>query len=356
MQIPAKRLANLAQTIFQRGGADQATAGQVAEKLIEANLLGHDSHGVGMVPAYVLGLHEDQLKPQNQLTVERDHGAFLLVNGNAGFGQVNAKAAMELAIQRAKEQGVAVLGLKNSYHIGRVGAWAEMGAAAGFISIHYVNVLSRTSAVAPYGGSDSRFSTNPYCTAIPVSEGDDPIVLDMATSRVAVGKVRVAHNKGEKMMPDALIDSEGNPTTDPGVMYSEPKGALRSMGLHKGYGLAVVCEALAGAFTGGGMFGSDGVPQGRIINNMLAVLIDPDAFGERAAFDAEVKEFTAWVKASPPASGVDEVMVPGEPERKAKIVRLANGVPIDDTTFEDLLAAGETVGLDRGEAMRIIGN
>jgi uncharacterized oxidoreductase len=231
-----------------------------------------------------------------------------------------------------------------------------MGAAAGFIAIHYVNVLSRTSAVAPFGGSDSRFSTNPYCTALPAGEGADPIVLDMATSRVAVGKVRVAHNKGEKMMPDALIDSAGNPTNDPGVMFSEPKGALRSMGLHKGYGLAVICEALAGAFTGGGVFGGEGVPEGRIVNNMLAILIDPGAFGQRAAFDAEVQEFTAWVKASPPAPGVEEVMVPGDPERKSKVERLANGIPIDDTTFEDLLAAGEAVGLDRGEALRIVGN
>ncbi|MBT3493991.1 MAG: malate/lactate/ureidoglycolate dehydrogenase [Rhodospirillaceae bacterium] len=356
MQIPAERLANLAQTIFERGGADRATATQVAEKLIEANLFGHDSHGVGMVPAYVLGIQEDQLKLHSELTVEHDHGSFLLVNGNAGFGQVMAKAAMELAIERAKKLGVAVLGLKNSYHIGRVGAWAEMGAAAGFIAIHYVNVLSRTSAVAPYGGSDSRFSTNPYCTALPVKEGRDPIVLDMATSRVAMGKVRVAHNKGEKMMPDALIDSAGNPTDDPGVMYTEPKGALRSMGLHKGYGLAVICEALAGGFTSGGMFGSEGVPQGRIINNMLAVLIDPNAFGQGESFHAEVEEFTGWVKASPPAPGVDEVMMPGDPERKSKAERLANGVPIDDTTFEDLLAAGEAVGLDRSEAMRLIGN
>ncbi|MBT6986644.1 MAG: malate/lactate/ureidoglycolate dehydrogenase, partial [Rhodospirillaceae bacterium] len=202
----------------------------------------------------------------------------------------------------------------------------------------------------------SRFTTNPYCTALPASNGADPIVLDMATSRVAMGKVRVAHNKGQEMVPDALIDNQGNPTNDPGVMYSEPKGALRSMGLHKGYGLAVICEALAGAFTGGGVFGLDKVAPGKIINNMLTVLIDPDAFGNRAAFDAEINKFTEWVKASPPAPGVDEVMVPGDPERKSKADRLENGIPIDDTTFEELLAAGEAMGLAREEAMRIVGN
>jgi uncharacterized oxidoreductase len=356
MQIPAERLTNLADAIFQLGGAGKGSAAQVAEKLVEANLFGHDSHGIGMVPAYVLGIEQGELKPENELSVVQDRGAFLLLDGNAGFGQVVAKAAMELAIARAQEMGVAVVGLKNSYHIGRVGAWGEMCAAAGFISIHYVNAFSPNSLVAPFGGSDSRFTTNPYCTALPAADGADPIVLDMATSRVAMGKVRVAHNQGVEMMPDALIDSDGNPTNDPGVMFSEPKGALRSMGLHKGYGLAVICEALAGAFTGGGVFGLDKVAPGRIINNMLTVLIDPDAFGHREAFDAEIDKFTAWVKASPPAPGIGEVMVPGDPERKSKAERLANGIPIDDATFADLLAAGEAVGLDRSEAMRIVGN
>ena len=356
MQIPAERLTKLGEAIFQRGGADRVAAAQVAEKLVEANLFGHDSHGIGMVPAYVGGIEQGELIPGNELSIEQDRGAFLLLNGNAGFGQVVAKAAMELAIARAQEMGVAVVGLKNSYHIGRVGAWGEICAAAGFISIHYVNAFSPNSLVAPFGGSDARFTTNPYCTALPASNGADPIVLDMATSRVAMGKVRVAYNQGVEMLPDALIDNKGNSTNDPGVMFSEPKGALRSMGLHKGYGLAVICEALAGAFTGGGVFGLDKVAPGRIINNMLTVLIDPDAFGHRAAFDAEIDKFTAWVKASPPAPGVEQVMVPGDPERKSKAERLANGIPIDEMTFEELLAAGEAVGLDRSEAMRIIGN
>ncbi len=356
MQIPADRLNHLAQAIFRHADADEATAAEVAERLIEANLFGHDSHGVGMVPAYINGIGEGELRPGAAPTVEHDRGSFLLVNGNGGFGQVNGRVVMELAIERARELGVAVAGLKNSYHIGRIGAWGEMAAAAGFVSIHYVNVFGSSSLVAPHGGSDGRFTTNPYCTALPARNGADPIVLDMATSRVAMGKVRVAYNKGEEMMADALIDHHGNSTTDPRVMYSEPKGALRTMGLHKGYGLAVICEALAGAFTGGGVFGPDHLAPGRIINNMLSVLIDPGAFGSREAFDDEVEKFTRWVKASPPAPGIDEVMVPGDPERKSKAERLETGIPIDDTTFEELLAAGEAVGLARDEAMRIVGN
>ena len=356
MQISADQLCSLARAIFQHGGADDGEALQVADKLVEANLFGHDSHGIGMVPSYISGIKAGELKPGAAPTIEHDHGSFILVNGNGGFGQVNGKATMELAIKRARELGVAVVGLKNSYHIGRIGAWGEMAAAAGFVSIHYVNVFGSSSLVAPHGGSDGRFTTNPYCTALPARDGAEPIVLDMATSRVAMGKVRVAHNRGEEVAPETLMDSQGNPTNDPSVMYTEPKGALRTMGLHKGYGLAVICEALAGAFTGGGVFGPDHLAPGRIINNMLCVLIDPGAFGHREAFDAEVEKFTEWVKASPPAPGVDEVMVPGDPERKSRAERLKNGIPIDDTTFEELLAAGQSVGLDRDEAMRIVGN
>ncbi|HZD26722.1 MAG TPA: malate/lactate/ureidoglycolate dehydrogenase, partial [Alphaproteobacteria bacterium] len=272
------------------------------------------------------------------------------------YGQVIAKTAMELGIAKAREQGVAVVGLRNSYHIGRVGAWGEMCAAAGFISIHYVNALSPNSLVAPFGGSDARFTTNPYCTAVPGTAGGPPIVLDMATSKIAMGKARVAFNKGVEVPPDSLIDHQGTPTNDPAVMFTEPKGALRSMGLHKGYGLAVICDILGGAFTGGGAFGPERVAPARIVNNMLTVIIDPNSFGARDAFEDEIDRFTAWVKASPPAPGVDAVMVPGDPERRAREERLANGVPVDERTFEELLATAEAVRLGRDEALRLIGN
>jgi uncharacterized oxidoreductase len=356
MLIAVEKLTAMATAIVQHGGAEAGEAEQVASHLIDANLAGHDSHGVGMLPAYMAGVTDGQLRPGTNLTVEQDRGPFLLVDGSQGFGQVIARQAMELGIAKARELGVAVVGLKNSYHIGRVGAWGEMCSAAGFISIHYVNAHSPNSLVAPFGGSDSRFTTNPYCTALPATAGGPPIILDMATSKVAMGKVRVAHNKGVEVPPECLIDSKGNPTNDPSVMFTDPKGALRSMGLHKGYGLAVICDILAGAFTGGGTFGPEHVIPNRIVNNMLTVIIDPNAFGEREAFEQEVDKFTAWVKASPPAPGVEEVMVPGDPERKARADRLANGVPIDARTWEELLETADLVGLGRDEALRIAGN
>jgi len=356
MQIAADKLTRLAEAIVAHGGASDEEAARVARHLVDANLAGHDSHGIGMLPAYMAGVQDDELRPGAAAAVEQDRGPFLLIDGNKGFGQVIARQAMELGIARASELGVAVVGLKNSYHIGRVGAWGEMCAEAGFISIHYVNAHSPNSLVAPFGGSDSRFTTNPYCTALPATAGNPPILLDMATSKVAMGKVRVAFNKGVEVPAESLIDHDGNPTNDPAVMFQEPKGALRSMGLHKGYGLAVICDILAGAFTGGGTFGPERVAPSRIVNNMLTVIIDPDAFGQRAAFEAEIDKFTAWVKASPPAPGVEQVMVPGDPERNSKAERLANGVPVDARTWEELLETADMVGLGREQALRIVGN
>lgn len=356
MQIAVDRITALATAIVSHSGASQAHAETVARNLVGANLAGHDSHGVGMLPAYMKGIVAKQLDPLAELTVEQDRGPFLMIDGNSGYGQVIGQEAMKLGIAKAREMGVAVVGLKNSYHIGRIGAWGEMCAAAGFISIHYVNALSPNSLVAPFGGTEARFSTNPYCTALPATAGGPAVILDMATSHIAQGKVRVAHNKGVEVPEGALIDHKGVATNDPSVMFQEPKGALRTMGLHKGYGLAVICELLAGAFVGGITSAPGRIADAKIINNMLTVIIDPNAFGTRAAFEAEVDQFSNWVKSSPPAPGVDEVMVPGDPERKSRELRMKEGLPIDEVTWEEILVAGEEVGLSREEAMRIVGN
>ena len=236
-----------------------------------------------------------------------------------------------------------------------VAAMAATGAAINIKKAQFL-VERQRSLVAPFGGTESRFSTNPYCTALPATAGGPAIILDMATSQVAQGKVRVAYNKGVEVPEGSLIDSQGNPTNDPSVMFTEPKGALRTMGLHKGYGLAVICELLAGAFVGGITSAPDRIAEANIVNNMLTVIIDPNAFGTREQFEAEVDHFSNYVKSSPPAPGVEAVMVPGDPERNFRTERSKNGLPIDDVTWEEILNAGEQVGLSRDEALRILGN
>jgi uncharacterized oxidoreductase len=355
MLISVERLTELTETIIRHGGKNDAAATEVARHLVEANLMGHDSHGVGVTPIYMEAIKAGQLQPDASAEIVQDKGPFLQVDGNQGFGQVIARQAMEMAIEKAKKTHIAVLSLRNSFHIGRIGAWGTMAAEAGFISIHYVNVQSPNSLVAPYGGSAARFTTNPYCTAIPATDRHPMFLLDMATSTIAQGKTRVAYNKGVEVPENCLIDHEGNPTNDPAVMFEEPKGALRTMGMHKGYGMALICDILGGSFSGGGAYSPERVVDNSIINNMMAILIDPDVFGGAEEFFGDMDDYTDWVKSSPPAPGVDGVLFPGDPERTSQADRTANGIPVDDSTWSQLLDAARAVGVPEDEVERIIG-
>ena len=347
--VAPARLRDAVQVIVGRGGSSEREAGLVAAQLVEANLTGHDSHGVGMLPRYVEALAEGGLRVDRQLSVVTDAGALLMLDGNAGYGQVMAFDAMRLGIERAAEHGVAVVGLANSHHIGRIGHWAEQCVAEGLVSIHFVNVISRP-VVAPFGGRDARFVTNPFCVGIPVPRGE-PILLDFATSRIAMGKVRVAFNKGEPVKPDTLLDANGEPTDDPGALFAEPGGAILPFGEHKGYGLAVVCEILGGALAGGSTL--HGRPTRRsIINNMLTFIVDPRRLGTAERLAREAMAFADWVRASPPMAGVDRVRLAGDPEREWRRLRAA-AIPIDTTTWEQIVAAAAQLGLAPDELNRI---
>ena len=345
MNIPAAELTRFSTQILTNGGATADVANKVARRLVTANLKGHDSHGVGMIPRYVEGIRINELDPAASAEIVQDHGPFMLIDGKRGFGQIIAEQAMEHAIDRARDQKFALMSLRNSFHIGRVGDWGEMAASAGFISIHYVNVLSPSAHVAPFGGSDARFSTNPYCTAIPATANTPMTVLDMATSNIAHGKARVAYLSGKQAPENSLIDATGAPTTNPAVLFEEPLGALSTFGLHKGFGLAMLGDLLGGSLSGGGAFLPDRIKEGRIINNMLTILIDPDVFGGADAFFSDVDAYTNWVKASPPAPGVDGVMVPGDPERLATEQRERDGIPLDTGTWAQLVETATSVGM-----------
>jgi len=339
--IAADALTAVAASIVRAAGSDEREAGIVARNLVGANLAGHDSHGVGMLPRYIEVLVAGNLQPNQHPTIEFDTGPLLRVNGNEGYGQVIGLETMELAIARAKTHGVCVAGLTNSHHIGRIGQWAEQCIDAGIVSIHFVNVLPRP-IVAPFAGSDGRFSTNPFCVGIPLA-GQPPFVLDLATSKVAQGKVRVAYNKGETLAPGCLLDAEGKPTNDPKHGVVDPIGALLPFGEHKGYGLAMACELLAGAVAGGGTLHDGNNHRRQIINNMLSILIDPRIYGTSEVCAKQAAAFVDWVKASPPRDG-QEVLIAGDPERRRKADRLANGIAVDANTWEEIRAAGSKVG------------
>lgn len=340
-------LSNLRDAMYQvvRGfGSSEAEVAAVADNLIAANLTGHDSHGIGMLPRYADAFLEGGLKPNAHVGTELDSGAMLRLNGNRGFGQVIGQEAMALAIERARASGSCIVALGNSHHLGRIGAWAEQVAAAGLVSMHFVNVISR-AIVAPHGGSDARFGTNPVCIGVPLS-GRPPVILDFATSMIAQGKTRVAHNKGETVPPGHLIDDHGRETQNPRYSVIPPFGALLTFGTHKGYGLALMCELLGGALAAGMTQRDADASQRRVLNGMFSVLVDPAALGDRAHFENEALAFLDWVKASPPRDGYEAVVVAGDPERATRARRTAEGVPVDTTTWQEILDAAARLKLD----------
>ena len=325
-------------------GSSDAEVQAVCSNLIEANLTGHDSHGIGMLPRYTDSYLEGGLKPNVHVRTVLDAGAMLRLDGQAGFGQVVGHEAMALGIERAKQLGCCVMALGNAHHLGRIGAWAEEAAAASLVSLHFVNVISR-GIVAPHGGSDARFGTNPFTAAIPL-KGRAPMILDFATSVIAQGKTRVAHNKGEQVPPDHLIDHEGRPTQDPRYSVIEPFGAILTFGAHKGYGMAVLCELLGGALAAGMAQYTDDTSKKRVLNGMLTVLIDPTKLTDMAAYEREALTFIDWVTASPPREGFDRVRLAGDPERESRAKRTKHGVPVDATTWQEILNAANKLGID----------
>lgn len=347
------RLHAFVRALWEQAGSAPTEARLVAEHLVQANLSGHDSHGVGMIPRYLRSLRDGELRLNGHAHVARDAGAVLTIEGGRGFGQVVAHEAMQLGIARARQFGICAVGLRNAHHIGRIGHWAEQCAGAGLVSFHFVNVAG-DPLVAPFGGIDARIGTNPFCAAFP-RPGRPPLVLDFATSRVAFGKTRVAYNKGEKVPPDSLIDHAGHPSNDPKVVHEDPRGCLLPFGGHKGYGMAALCEIFAGALSGGFTTHADTLmTNNAIVNCMMSVIIDPEAFDAPDAQE-EADAFVAWVRQSRLAAGVDGVLLPGEPELAMRAERGAKGTPVDAETWAQVAAAGREVGMTAAQIEELVG-
>lgn len=346
--LQAEPLQALVTRVLVASGSSKTEAQTVAANLVLANLSGHDSHGVGMLPRYVDAVLEGGLVPNVSAKTTVDIGSMLALDGQRGYGQVVGEQAMLLGIERARQHGNCIMTLANTHHLGRIGHFAEMAVAQGLVALHFVNVLSRP-IVAPWGGADGRFGTNPCCIGIPL-HGRAPFLLDFATSRVAQGKMRVAHNKGVQVAPGTLIDEHGHPTTNPGVVVVPQSnglfGALMTFGEYKGYGMAVACELLGGALTGSGTWHRETDPAVRaVVNGMLTILIDPEKLGTRASFEAEAAAFVDWLKAGPVGPGFDAVRIAGDPERAARAQRALEGISVDAQTWQEMVEAGRKVGV-----------
>jgi len=307
---------------------------------------------VGMLPAYIRVFQDGLLVPNQEPATVLDAGALLVIDARRGFGQRMTANAVRRAIGRARELGACVLALRNASHIGRIGTYGELATRAGCAFTAFVNVADGRDAQAPWGCAEARLGTNPFCTAVPGADGP-ALLLDMATTTIAAGKVRVAHNKGVTVPDDCLIDEAGRPTNDPTGFIRDRTGAMLSFGRHKGSGLAVMCEIMAAAIGGGQRV--DQPTRGGILNSMLATVIDVSRLGNPQALAADVEATKDYIRTSRVAPGFDEVLLPGEPERLAAQERRENGISVDATTWQDIREAAGKLGISEADIDRAAG-
>lgn len=330
--------------IFAHAGSTPEEAAIVARNLVDAEATGHASHGLCQVPIYIDNVAAGRLAPNRHARIVRDDAPFLVADGDLGYGQVIAREATDLAVARARSGGASILAIRNAHHIGRVGSYGEQAIRAGLAAAFFVNVVSRPQQ-SPFGGIRPRLGTNPICIAVPETPRHPPLLLDFATSAVAVNKCRVAMNAGEEMADGLLIDPEGRPTRDPNVMYSTPSGAILPFGGHKGSGLALVCEILGGVIAAGLPSLPANLKPGKIVNNVLAFVFDPARVAE-GAWGGLADEVYDYVGGTPPAEGVARVLLPGAPERENRLRAARSGLAIAPETLAALRTVATRRGLD----------
>jgi len=349
IRIEAARLRAFIEAIIAAMGSNQEEARIVAEHLVGSNLAGHDSHGVGMIPTYVESWKAGVLVPNQHAEKVQDSGAISVFAGARGYGQVITREAMDWAIGRARQDGMAIFGVRATHHVGRVGTYAEQALEAGLVAILFVNVITPAARVAPFGGRAGRYGTNPICIGFPGTENRGPVVLDFATSGLAAGKIRMAYNLGKPLPPGSLLDDDGRETTDPAVFIRDRAGSMLSFGGYKASGLALVCELLGGALTGAGVIQKSALGQPGVSNGVFGIVFDPARFIAADLLSAEVDAVLDWVKSADPAPGVAAVLVAGEPERLARQERSSEGIPLDDRSWAELCEAARAVGVARPE-------
>jgi uncharacterized oxidoreductase len=347
--IEAEPLRKFTQSLLAGVGASVEEAGIVADVLVSANLAGHDSHGVIRLEQYARMVRGGQVVPGAAFEVTKHEpvrggpASAARVDGHWGFGAVVATRATRLAMELAKETGIGAVSVVRSNHVSRLGHYVLMAAEAGFVALMTANNHGGGRWVAPWGGTDRRLSTNPLAFAAPT--GGQPVLVDVTTSTVAEGKVRVLRNKGLPLPEGWAIYPDGSPLTDPAHMYGPPHGSLLPFGGitgHKGFALSMMVELLSGALSGAGCTGGADRQPG---NALFILVLDPGVFGSLEGFKSEAASLAEWVKASPPAPGTTEVLVPGEPEFRETARRQAEGIPLDDETWRQLRALADELGV-----------
>lgn len=318
-------------------GASAEHARCVAESLVESNLAGHDSHGVMKLPSYVRDARAGKLRVAATPVVVKQTPTTALIDGMGGFGHVGAQAAVDVATAKARECGLALVAVSHCHHTGRLGRWSERIAAAGMIGIAMGAEARPPYLVAPYGGRHGALSTNPVTVAVP-RRASPPILVDYATSAVSIGKLQMARVTGESIPDGWVIDAEGRPTTDLDAYFG--RGYLLPFGAYKGFGLGVVAELLAVGLSGG-----DQAPPGERSSCLSILALDIAAVRDRDDFDQFVDTVAARIHAVPPREPGRAVLLPGEPETRARRERAA-GIPIPPATFAALREVADDLGVE----------
>ena len=252
---------------------------------------------------------------------------------------------MELGIERAQEHGVAVIALKDSAHLGRIGDWPEMCAKAGMVSVHFVNTSGMGNLVAPYGAIERRLSANPFAAGVP-TQGEFPLILDMSACTIAEGKIRVALHAGKQVPEGCIIDSEGNPTTDPETFYGPPAGSILPIAGHKGYALSMIIEMMAGALTGGSCTNPGRAHQ--LSNGMLSIIMDRSKLQSEDYFFNEVSRYCEYVKSAKLMDENNKILMPGEIEHNTRAQRRADGIELSQTTIDMIQETCESLDVSSG--------
>ncbi len=339
--IAHDRLQGLIAKLLVANGASEEEAAIVSRHSVAANLAGHDSHGVIQIPIYIDRIHKGHIVPGAPFEIKQESPTSTVIDGNWGFGYVVSERATKITIEKAKQSNVAACTIVRQSHIGRVAAYPLMAAREGMIAIMTADSGRGPKHVAPFGGTEPRLGTNPICIAVPSALGE-PLVHDMATSAVAVGKIKLAQAKGVAIPEGWIVDADGNPTTDPNA-YGKGAVLLPLGGPegHKGYGLSAMVEILSALLPGLG-FGVE--PTGRHNDGCFLAMFKVSAFRDLDTFKQEVADFAKYLKDTPPQKGVGEVLYPGEIEQRNEAERRKSGVPVDDKTWSQLKEMGEKHG------------
>jgi uncharacterized oxidoreductase len=330
--------------LFAATGAGQEEARLVAALLVEANRAGHDSHGVIRIPQYLAEIESGLLDPRAAPQVLGETAVSAVVEGNRCFGQVAAARMAAVGLEKARQHGVGGVTLRGTNHIGRLGSYVEDLARQGALSLLFVNAHGGSGTMAPWGGRASRLGTNPIAIGVPRA-GADPLVLDMTTSMVAEGKVRVMRNRGEQAPAGWLLDADGQPTCEPQTLYQSPRGSILPFGGYKGYGLGVVVDLLAGALSGDGCTGNPEAPAG---NGAFLLVLDAAQFLPLGDFCGEVEGLAAFVKSSALLPGFAEILMPGEVESRQRAKRDAEGLYIEEETWAQIGVWAQKLGVELG--------